>query len=83
MITSFFISILSAFVTFIVALLPSGSLPSGVSSAVTAAVGYIQVFDFLFPVGTLFTVLAAAIVFHLAMFLWSMLLWIISLVRGM
>jgi len=56
-------------------LLPTGSLPSGVSTGMTKIITYMYGFNELFPVDTLFQVFTAFIVFETAMLLFDMIQW--------
>jgi len=59
-----------------------GPLPSGVSDAITLIYGYMQMFNVLFPMDALFQVLLATLTFEAAMFVWRMIRWTLSVVRG-
>jgi len=82
MITGFFIQIFLALVGFFIGVLPIYALPSGISSAFTLIMGYVNALSFLFPVGTLLTVVGIAIFFHISMFAMDAILYIIHLIRG-
>jgi len=68
---AFFIGVLN--------ILPTAqALPDGVSTAITLIYGYMQLFNFFFPIDTLVTVLLAAIAFQGAIYLWYVVRWIIA-----
>jgi len=61
--------------------LPEGSvLPEGISTAITLIYGYMQLFNFLFPIDQLFLALAAALTFQAAVFIWFIVRWTLALV---
>jgi len=67
----------------VLALLPNASaLPSGVTEAITLIYGYMQLFNFFFPIDTLFTVLLVAIVFQGAIYAWYVARWVLALVSS-
>jgi len=82
MITGFILQIFYAFVAFFVGLLPAIAIPQGWLNALTLIWGYVNQFNYLFPVQTLLTVLLFALAFHVALLLLSFGLWIIHLIRG-
>jgi len=77
MITTFFVTIGANFYSILIGLLPTGTLPAGVSSSIVTIVSSMYRFNALLPVDTLFTVLAASMVFEGAMILWDIIHWII------
>jgi len=56
------------------------TLPDGVSEAIILVFGYLQLFNFLFPVDTLIQVLLAAIVFQAAIYAWFAVRWLLALI---
>jgi len=82
MITGFLISIFTAFVGFLIGLLPVIAFPTEFGDAVELVWGYVQAMSFLFPVATLLSVLSIAITFHLGVFGFKFTRWVIHLVRG-
>lgn len=82
MITGFLLSILVAFVTFLIQLLPVGGLPSGVTDAITYIAGVMNTFNFILPISTLFTILTFGLSFQFVIWLWEFSMWIMRMVRG-
>jgi len=82
MITGILITIVATVFTFIVSLLPTIPLPTGITDALTLIWSYINMFSFLFPVDTLLTVLVLALLYHIIFLFWDMGLWIIGVIRG-
>jgi len=58
------------------------SLPAGVSTAITLIYGYMQLFNFFFPIDTLVTVLLASLVLQGAIYAWYVARWIIGIVSN-
>jgi len=82
--TIFFAFIISM-MTLAWSFLPSASeypLPNEVGESFELLVGYMRMFDFIFPFDTLFTVLTLGIALEVAIFLWHRLWWIIGIIRG-
>jgi len=70
---TFFIGILN--------FLPVGSdLPEGLTAGIILVFGYMQLFNFLFPIDQLFFALTAALAFQAAVFIWHIIRWTIALV---
>lgn len=64
-------------------LLPDATtLPAGISSAITLVYGYMQLFNFFFPIDTLITVLLAALVFQGAIYAWFVVRWVIGVLSN-
>jgi len=64
-------------------ILPSATtLPVGITTAITLIYGYMQLFNFFFPIDTLITVLLAALVFQGAVYLWYVVRWIIAVLSA-
>jgi len=83
MITGFILTIIYYFIAFLVGLLPLGSdFPASWVVAVNQIWGYINAFSFIVPVSTLVYVLGIAISFHLFIFAWKVIHWVLSLIRG-
>jgi len=83
MIIGFLLNIAYNFLTFMVGLLPlGGSIPTEWTSALLAVWGYINAFSFIIPVDTLLLCLGIAMTFHLFIFGWKGLHWLLSLIRG-
>lgn len=60
----------------------AATLPEGVTTAITLIYGYMQLFNFFFPIDTLITVLLAALVFQGAIYLWYVTRWIIAVLSS-
>lgn len=82
MITGFLLQIFYVLITFFFSFLPAITLPSGVTSAITTAFGFMNQFTFLFPLATLLSVVVIAISFHLALLTFDFVIWLIHLLRG-
>jgi len=82
MIVTIFLSILSSLFSFLIGFLPIGSIPSGITDALTYIVGVMNTFNYFFPIGTLFSVLAITLAFELGVFLYHFAMWIYRLLRG-
>jgi len=83
MISTFILTILHAFLGFIVGLLPTGSLPSSISSSLTNIWGFVNAFSYVIALDTLIQVVALAIAFDLVVLLWHVVQWIIRKIPGM
>jgi len=83
MITTFLLQILSSFLNFIVGLLPTGNLPTAISSSITSIWGYVNAFSYVVAVQTLIQVVVLVIAFDIGMLLWHLIQWIIRKVPGM
>jgi len=65
----------------LIAFLPNSTgLSTEATDAITYIVGLARSFDWLFPINTLFTVLGLAIAFHLGVFLFKSVRWILHLI---
>lgn len=83
MITSFLLSVLFGFISFLVGLLPlGGSIPVTWTAGVYAIWGYVNAFSFIVPVNILVASLAVAMAFHLFVFAWKVIHWVVSMIRG-
>jgi len=82
MITGFLLSIMYGFLSFMVGLLPTTSLPTGITDAITLIWGYINAWSYIFPVGTLLSALGIAFAFHGALLLWRFIHLIGGYIRG-
>lgn len=80
MIVTFVLNAIYALVSFFVGLLPvSSSLESGFGSALTTMIGQANQWTYLFPVGTLFTVLGIVLVFEGGVLLWRLIKIVINI----
>jgi len=83
MITTLLLLLVSAFVSLLLALLPSvSSLPSGIVDAVTYTGSHLSSISAWFPVGTLLTVLALVFGFEAGMLIFWSVNWILNKLRG-
>jgi len=83
MITDFFLSLPAYLLQFIVGVLPAGQqVPTEWTSAVFKVWSYINSFSFIFPVDTLLWCLGIAMTFHLAIFTFHAVQWIIRHIPG-
>jgi len=83
MITTFLLSLLNAFLGFLLGLLPVGSLPIQFTEAVNYFVGILYSFSYIFPVTTLVAALLVYLVFDGVVLLWHLLQWVIRKIPGM
>jgi len=61
--------------------LPTGSgLPEAITTAITLVFGYMNLFNFFFPIDQLFAALTVVLAFQAAIFIWHILRWTIGLV---
>jgi len=82
MIITFLITLLSVFMQFLINILPTGSLPSGISAAITYFVSVMYRFNALLPVDTLFQVVGAFVVFEAGVFGFRFIQWIYHQIWG-
>lgn len=68
--------------SFLTGALPTGSLPTGVSTAFSSILAYLGYADGLFPVDTLLLVLQYAIAFEVIVLTFKTGVWIYGRVRG-
>jgi len=79
MISTFLLIIISTFLGLLVNLVPSlPAFPQSWVDAINLVWGYINVFSFIAPVGTLVTVLGLALAFHGIIFLVHLLSWVMK-----
>jgi len=78
---AFLILIGFAFFVGILNFLPSGEgLPEAVTAAITLVFGYMNLFNFYFPIDQLFLALTVVLGFQVAIFIWHILRWTVALV---
>jgi len=82
MITAFFLNIFYSLIIFLLGLLPVGSLPSDITTSLAYIVGVMNTFNYFFPIGALFSVLALSISFELAIMVFHFANWIYHKIRG-
>jgi len=63
-------------------LLPDASLPSGLTSAISSANGYIASFNSFFPTGTMLQVLGAMLVIEVAALSYKLIMWVLTKIPG-
>jgi len=83
MITTFILTIFSAFANFLIGFLPNGNLPAGIAQAFAYFSGIINAFSYIIPVATLFQALLVVVGFDLAILLWHFIQWVIRKIPGM
>jgi len=83
MITDVILQIPLFFLNLMLGLIPDSSgLPSGVSSAITTAIGYIKGVSFIFPIETLFQIILLIFSIEAGLLLWKFINWIIKKIPG-
>jgi len=83
MIATVLLNFLYSFLGVILGLIPvTVQVPSQWISAINTIWGYINAFSFILPVQTLLSVLAIAIAWHIGVFLFHMMTWIIRKIPG-
>jgi len=83
MISTFFLTVLNAFVSLLLDILPTGAFSSGFQSAISYFMGVLNSFSYIFPVAALVEALAVALVFDGAILFWHLIQWVIRKVPGM
>jgi len=61
----------------LIGLLPSGSLPTGITTGLTTVISYMYKFNALLPIDTLFQVLTATLIFEGAFLLFDLMQWVL------
>lgn len=82
MITGLLLTIPFTIFYFIVGLLPTGALPTQVSTAFNAISSYMYSFNGIFPIDTLFTLLGYALILQATVLSWNFILLIANYFRG-
>jgi len=83
MISSFFLTFFALFLSGLLSLLPSGSLPLEISASLTSVWGFVNAFSYVIAVDTLLQVVALAIAFDIVVLVWHLIQWIIRKIPGM
>jgi hypothetical protein len=83
MITTFFLSFFYSFISFILSILPVGSLPSIITTALSYFWYILNSFSYVFPVAALFEALLFIFAFDVALIVWHFIQWIIKKIPGM
>jgi len=81
MILTFILTVIHNFLFGLVGLLPTGTLPTAISSSLTYIVGVMNTFNWFFPLDSLFTVLGIAILFELGVIGFNLLNWVYHKIR--
>lgn len=82
MIPAFFLDLLYRFLNLLLGFLPSGSLPTEIGTSLTTIVGYMNTFNFFFPIQELFVLLGVALAFELALQVFYFANWVYHKIRG-
>lgn len=83
MIPGFFLNLLYYFLSFMISILPvGGTLPQSWVSSLLLMWGYAQSFSYVIPISTLLTVLSLAMTFHISIFAFRLVKWLVHLIRG-
>jgi len=83
MITTFFLFIFNAFVSFLLSFLPTGSLPTALTDSFMYFWSVVNSFSYIFPVSTLLLALLFILAFDAAVMLWHFIQWIIKKIPGL
>lgn len=82
MITGFLLNVFYGVLQFFVNRLPISSIPQDGLDAIVTVWSYVNAMSFLFPVGTLLTVLGLAMTFHGVIMLWRFSALVANYLRG-
>jgi len=83
MITSTLLTIFYSVISFFTSLLPAGqALPTQWTTAVATVWGYLNAWNYIFPVSSFLTILTLAMSFHLGIYAWHLIRYVIKLIRG-
>jgi len=77
MITSFFLTFFADFLSGLLSLLPTGSLPQQISDSLSTVWGLVNAFSYVIAVDTLIQVVVLAVAFDVVLLLWHIIQWII------
>jgi len=83
MISGFFLTMLFGLVSLLTAFLPTGSLPTEFSTAISSLFGVLNTFSYLIAVDTLILLVGLVIAFDGIVLLWNFVNWIIRKIPGM
>jgi len=83
MISTFFLTIFYSLVSLLVGFLPSGVLPSQITSAFAYFIGIANSFSYVIPMDTLLQVVVLALAYDGVLFIWWFINWIIRKIPGM
>jgi len=82
MIFTVIFTILSSVIGFAISLLPTGGLPAGVTSAFAYIVTTLTVFNYIFPIDTLFSIVIFVATLHIALNSYGLSMLVLRLVVG-
>lgn len=83
MITSVLMNLFLTCISFCFSFLPdSDSLPSQISDSLLVFASYFNKADSLFPVSTVFTIIALGVSVELALFFFKLINWVLNKIRG-
>lgn len=81
--SAFFTILWENILSLLASILPaSEGLPSSISDALTFFVGQGSTLGYIFPIGTLFSILILAVAFELGIFFFKIMFAVLSFVRG-
>lgn len=83
MISTFFLTLFNSFINLLLGLLPTGDLPTEISSAIMYFFAVANQFTYVFPVYTLIQAIIVVLIFDGVVLLWQAINWIIRKVPGM
>jgi len=77
---AFIVILFFAFFLGVLNFLPVGDdLPDGITNGIVLIYGYMQLFNFFFPIDQLFLALTAALTLQAAIFVWFIIRWVLAL----
>lgn len=82
MIVSFLLKVIFSVFGFFVALLPTGTLPSGVTTSFSSLVGYMNIVNGFFPIDTLITLMGLTLAVQAAVMIWNLGHMLLGYMRG-
>ena len=82
MIVGLILTILLGFLTLIVSVLPTASLPTGISDALQYIVDALYKFSDIIPVSGILLIVTTALSFEIIVFGWKATIWIYNKIRG-
>jgi len=83
MITTILLTMLFGFLSFLVAFLPVGPLPTAIATSVASVWGMVNSFSYIIALDTFIQVLLLVIAFDLIVLLWHLIQWAIRKLPGM
>ena len=78
----FFILFLGLFIVVLNILPVAGALSPAIASSISLIIGYMKAWNFLLPIDTLFICVGTVLTFHIAVWGWQALKWVVSVLRG-